>query len=168
MKKIKVKFKMFGLCAYNLSSMQKGIQFLHATTRYGIRYGGPGSEYDQWGFEDESVVLLCGGTTNKHPDRLGTLNKYMNQLGLMNVLVTPFQEEDLGDQLSAFAFLVDERACDRTKYPDFQFAFKQGDKTNPVFQDGLEKTAWEEWVDSIGGIQNNLLREFLRPLKLAV
>lgn len=168
MSDIKLEYKMYGLCAYQLSSIQKGIQFMHASTRYGIRFGGENSQYNNWGFYNESVVLLCGGTTNKSPERLGTLNKYLNQLEHMNVLVAEFTEEDLGDQLTAFAFLVDERVYERVKYPDFVFENeKQLDRLMPIFANENENKRWLEWVDTIGGIQNNMLREFLRPLELA-
>jgi len=164
----KLEYRMYGLVAYQLSPIQKGIQFMHAATRYGVRFGGKETEYDDWAFLHETVVLLCGGTTNKKFEKLGTLNKYANQLDQMNVLTAPFYEEDLGDQMTAIAFLLDERVYDRKKYPDFEFVIKnQPDRLNPIFVNDVENEKWLTWVDSNGGIQVNTLREFIRPLKLA-
>ncbi len=174
----RLKFRMYGLVNYQLTGMQGGIQFGHATDQFAAKVitailNNPGDNsefvenYIAWVMMDKAVVVLDGGSTNLNPNKLGTLNKYMETLKLMNVYVVPFYEEDLGDQLLSFAFLLDERVWDKVNYPDFDFVLRQTDRTKPVFSSDTEEENWKTWVGSIGGIQNNNLREFIRPLRLA-
>lgn len=174
----RLKYRMYGLVNYQLTGMQGGIQFGHATDQFAakvitaiLKNPGDNSDFVQsylkWVMEDKAVVVLDGGTTNTNPERLGTLNKYFERVKELNVFAVPFYEEDLGDQLLAFAFLLDERVWEKKKYPDFNFINKQTDRTNPKFAYDWEKINWEKWVQSIGGIQNNKMRELIRHLNLA-
>lgn len=157
-------YRMFGMVAYQLSGIQSGIQFQHAVSRYQRDY--PSISLNKWMFECETSIVLDGGSTNLNPNKLGTLNKHLQTLKEMNIIVSEFCEEDLGDQLSAIAFLVDERVYDKKKYPDF--LFERGvDKLNPIFTDEYDKKEWEDYLDMIGGYQNHKLRMFLVPFKLA-
>lgn len=114
---------MYGLVPYNISDIQKGIQFGHGVVEFANRHF-DSDEYQQWSTNDKTFVILNGGTTNNNPDKLGTLNKHLEFLQDfrfdfpdLNFSVESFKEEDLGNQLTAVVFLLDERFWDKS-YPD--------------------------------------------------
>jgi hypothetical protein len=116
---------MYGLVPYNISPIQQGIQFGHAVVEYGLFH--KCDEYDTWAIHDKTFVILNGGTTNKSMTRLGTsngipkgsLNQHVDSLIDLGIKASCFYEPDLGDQLTAVVFLVDERVWDKEKYPDY-------------------------------------------------
>ncbi len=65
--------------------------------------------YRDWADNWQTSIILNGGTTNLNPDRLGTLNKHYQTLVSNGVVCEAFYEPDLGDQMTAFVFIVDER-----------------------------------------------------------
>ncbi len=116
----KVKYRMYGLVPYNISPIQQGIQFGHAVVEYGLEYGHKSDDpYLQWARNDKTFIILNGGTTNRNEDHWGTLNQSVLELGRLRVQYTTFYEPDLGDQLTAIVFLVDDRVWDKEKYPEY-------------------------------------------------
>jgi hypothetical protein len=86
--------------------------------------------------------------------------------------VQDFYEPDLGDQLSAICFLVDERVFDKTTYPDFvpesfPWSKKKPSEKQVSELDTKNRKNYEHWVEKIGGETNAFLREYLKPLRLA-
>lgn len=171
-----LEYRMYGFVPYNLSPIQQGIQFGHAVVDYGRTVEGlkPHDDiYKKWADNDKTFIILDGGTTNNNPERLGSLNQRMNTLRDNDVLLQEFHEPDLGDQLTAFVFLVDERVFNRTLYPDFVGTPYPW----PLHKKPSEKefTKWEaennknyaSWEEKIGGVKNAFLRNYLRNLKLA-
>ncbi len=116
-----LKQRMYGLVPYNISSIQKGIQFGHAVVDYSLtqNHDDISSIYNQWAHYDKTFIILNGGTTNTQTNRYGTLNKHLETLFEMGITISAFYEPDLGDQLTAVVFLVDERVWDKEKYPDY-------------------------------------------------
>lgn len=107
-----MRYRMYGLVNYQLTGIQKGIQFGHAVVEYALKYGHT-EEYKSWATNDKTFVILDGGTTNNNPNKLGTLNKYADQLeNDFNYNIARFTEEDLGDQLTAFVFILPETIYD--------------------------------------------------------
>lgn len=159
------KYRMYGLVPNNISSIQKGIQFGHAVVEYGItqRY----SEYLRWAAIDKKFIILNGGTTNKNLDRLGTLNNHLETLIKAGVRVEWFEEPDLGDQLTAIVFLVDDRVWDRENFPDYvtdDGYLLESDLNGDV----SESDPYEEWKSKISDSKEEqetiiFLREFLSP-----
>ena len=122
----KLELRMYGMVNYQLTGIQAGIQFAHAIVDYGQYVKKLGEhksslnkQYDNWADNWKTVILLNGGTTNNNPDKLGTLNKHLQALKDNNIPCQDFYEPDLGDQLTAICFLVDERVFNKEKYPDF-------------------------------------------------
>ena len=116
----RLKQRMYGLVPYNISPIQQGIQFGHAVVEYGLSYGHKSDDpYLQWARNDKTFIILNGGTTNNNKECFGTLNNAQIRLYSMGVQNESFCEPDLGDQLTAVVFLVDERVWDREKYPEF-------------------------------------------------
>ena len=116
----KVKYRMYGLVPYNISPIQQGIQFGHAVVEYGLEYGHKSDDpYLQWARNDKTFIILNGGTTNRNEEHWGTLNQSVLELGRLRVQYTTFYEPDLGDQLTAIVFLVDDRVWDKEKYPEY-------------------------------------------------
>lgn len=155
----KLELRMYGLCNYQLTGIQKGIQFLHGVVEYGLQHGMT-EQYIDWAQNWKTVILLNGGTTNDNPKWLGTLNQHAQTLGEMNIPTSCFYEPDLGDQLTAVVFIVDERVFNKEKYPE------------PIYQKGLEfeqtnQVLQEDFIKSIGGYTNFKLREFLKQFRLA-
>lgn len=147
-----LEIRMYGLVNYQLSGIQKGIQFGHAVVDYGINY--PTEEYSNWANNHKTFIILNGGTTNDNANSLGTMNLHLETLRSKNITVQEFREPDLGDQITAICFLVDERVFDKKKYPD----------CDHLFYDINDR---KKWVREIGGSKNLFLREFLKDFKLA-
>ena len=172
-----LEYRMYGLVPYNLSPIQQGIQFGHAVVEYGLNVSDvpPHNKiYKKWAKEDKTFIILNGGTTNSNPDRLGSLNTHLAVLNIMNGINTAeFWEPDLGDQLTAVVFLVDERVFNRELYPDFVGTpypwptnKKPTERQMSVWQAENDRNH-EKWVERIGGDRNAFLRDYLRPLRLA-
>jgi hypothetical protein len=110
---------MYGMTNYQMTGIQKGIQFGHAVVEYSLLYHNQ-PDYAQWSTNDKTFIILDGGTTNINETRLGTLNKAADYVEKeLNIPIARFHEPDLGDQLTSFVFLLDERVWDRVKYPEF-------------------------------------------------
>ena len=157
--KEKLELRMYGLTPYNLSPIQQGIQFGHAVQEYNnmMEYGESLSEriqFDKWRKEDKTFIILNGGTTNNNPERFGTLNKHMVTLEDMEIKFASFYEPDLGDQLTAVVFLVDEYVFNKEKYPDPRDPFNQD-------------WAWSEHISTEELSRVLQMRDFLKQFRLA-
>jgi len=174
-----LEYRMYGFTPYQLLGIQKGIQFGHAVVDYGRMVEKSGDKkakaiYDKFADSDKTFIVLDGGSTNTNPERLGTLNQLMNEALENDVLLQAFYEPDLGDQLTGFVFLVDERAYDKKKYPSFvgtPFPWPLNKKPSEK-----EYSKWEaenaknyaSWEEKIGGPKNAFLRTFLEGKRLAM
>jgi hypothetical protein len=163
--KERLEYRMYGLVPYNISPIQQGIQFGHAVVEYGLKHGRTRvindkvCTYTRWARNDKTFIILNGGTTNKNIDSYGTLNNTLIELQTMGVKLATFHEPDLGDQLTAVVFLVDERVWNKEKYPEFN-KFLEVDHTN------LEKDYYKQlFGDDADKILE--MREFLSKYKLA-
>ena len=148
--------RMYGMVPYNLSPIQQGIQFGHAVVEYGQLVSKNkinGDLYNEWADKHKTFIILNGGTTNNNVEKIGTLNQHFETLKKMGVTVVPFHEPDLGDQLTAIVFIVDERVFNKKLYPDLL------SEENTKNED--------EWFENIGGTKNAILRDFLSGFKLA-
>jgi hypothetical protein len=158
----RLELRMYGLVPYNISPIQQGIQFGHAVVEYSRNCEGIKNMqalYNEWADNWKTFIILNGGTTNTKTSLedgipFGSLNKHMLTLGLdIKIPFATFYEPDLGDQLTAIVFIVDERAFNKTKYPDPQpFATEEEQLL---------------FMESIGGESNYKLREFLKQFRLA-
>lgn len=193
----KLELRMYGLVPYNISPIQQAIQFGHAVVEYGQRIKLPISLskfslnssqiYDEWADNFKTFIILNGGTTNykynEDGSQFGTLNNHLQLLKENNVDLAIFNEPDLGDQLTAIVFIVDERVFNRKKYPDFEdwvvdnygdlirsdyytssFVLAHQIKTSTKKED---IKVYKEWVKIVGGEKNVFLRDFLKNFKLA-
>jgi hypothetical protein len=154
-----LELRMYGLVPYNLSGIQQGIQFGHAVQEYNnmMEYGESLSariQFDKWRKEDKTFIILNGGTTNDNPERFGSLNKHMVTLKDMEIKFATFREPDLGDQLTAIVFLVDEYVFNREKYPDPRDPFNQD-------------WAWSEHLSTEELSRVLQMRDFLKQFRLA-
>ena len=177
MKASNLEWRMYGMVPYNISEIQKGIQFGHAVVEYANEFGET-EAYKRWSKIDKTFIILNGGTTNtrtslKDGMPFGSLNQHELKLlaAVPEMPIARFIEPDLGDQLTAICFLVDERVWDREKYPDFVF-----DKESAGEAEILRGESWEtqyynwkmEFSSSETGADHIIwLRDFLRTFKLA-
>jgi hypothetical protein len=169
-----LELRMYGLVPYNMSPIQQGIQFGHAVVEYGqtVKALPPFEKiYNEWADEWKTFIILNGGTTNNKPNRLGTLNNHLQTLRDNSILCQDFYEPDLGDQLTAVVFIVDERVFNKEKYPDFspkKFSPLESPSVEEYFGVEMENANnHKQWVESIGGEKNAFLREFLKQFRLA-
>ena len=149
----KLELRMYGLVPYNISPIQQGIQFGHAVVEYGLEYHSS-PIYQDWAKNWKTFIILNGTTTNLNPDRLGGLNRHLQNLRDAGVYVSTFHEPDLGDQLTAFVFIVDERVFNREKYPDYN-------GNDPDFLDTSladEKSDYDEWKLQFNDTEENINR----------
>lgn len=185
MNKQNLELRMYGLVPYNISPIQQGIQFGHAVVEYGLKFGNT-EEYQKWANDNKTFIILNGGTTNNKPgitENKGTLNQHKETLKMNGINIASFYEPDLGDQLTAVVFLVDERVFNRKDYLDFEdwlfenyesyLKVKDGKNTYQVAQEVInskskyDKEVYQQWVNMIGGEKNVFLRQFLKNFKLA-
>ncbi len=173
-----LELRMYGMVPYNISPIQQGIQFGHAVVEYAqkMKYLGEHNQslniqYNDWADNWKTFIILNGGTTNNKivDDKyLGSLNNHKSTLDKIGIYNVTFNEPDLGDQMTAIVFIVDERVFNKEKYPYFNFKIKQQvDLNNPTFSDDTEKQEWTLWVQSIGGWKNLELRNFIQNFRLA-
>ena len=190
-----MELRMYGLVNYQLTGIQKGIQFLHGVVEYGQFIKNVGGEelikYNEWADRYKTVILLDGGSTNTNPDRLGTLNQHLQSLKDNNVFCTDFYEPDLGDQLTGVVFIVDERVFlkdENRKYVYLDFEDWIWENPNPYISTFNKNDKWfiktvrktckesseqhlvhyyNSWVEYMGGEKNVFLRDFLKDFRLA-
>jgi hypothetical protein len=181
----KLELRMYGLVNYQLTGIQKGIQFLHGVVEYSQManriVGETLSIYNEWADNWKTVILLNGGTTNNRITDdgfpFGSLNQHVITLDENKVDFATFNEPDLGDQLTAVVFIVDERVFNRKKYPDFEdwVVLNYGDlirENNTSYKlakrikesnSKKDKKVYQSWVNLVGGEKNVFLRDFLNP-----
>jgi hypothetical protein len=160
-------YRMYGLVPYNISPIQQGIQFGHAVVEYGLEFGTT-PEYQKWANEDKTFIILDGGTTNTRYDEndnhIGSLNNHRQLLSDEGVQFRSFFEPDLGDQLTAVVFLVDDRVFNKKIWPDYNGTF---------YVDGTpEATEYWNWIMKFDESEQEarrivFLREFLKNFRLA-
>jgi len=169
-----LKQRMYGFVPYNISDKQKGIQFGHAVVRYGLRNSS--DEYFEWADNNETFIILNGGTTNNdiNSEWFGTINQHVITLTDNNISYTTFNEPDLGNQLTAVVFLVDERVWNYKDYPNFDkwLVMENGGNiiTNTLLNLPLKEEyeiKYKEWKEFVGGDKNVFLKEFLPKFRLA-
>ncbi len=193
----KLELRMYGLVPYNISPIQQAIQFGHAVVEYGQNIKLPTAltkmslnapfVYDDWANNWKTFIILNGGTTNhKLNDEgfpFGSLNNHVIELQNNIVDVATFCEPDLGDQLTAVVFIVDERVFNRKKYPDFEDwvienygDLIRGDNYTTSYKlakkikesnSKEDQKVYNNWIKFVGGEKNVFLRDFLKNFKLA-
>jgi len=156
-------YRMMGLVPYSLSDIQKGIQFGHAVVEYGLEFFDT-EEYQQWAKNDKTFIILNGGTTNDTHMRLGTLQENYFELTDRGIRVGEFHEPDLGDQMTAVVFLVDDRVFDREAWPDYDGIWYANGQP--------ETTAYWHWKMKFADTEEEAdrivwLRTFLKNFRLA-
>ena len=161
-------YRMYGLVPYNISPIQQGIQFGHAVVEYGLEFFET-PEYQQWAKVDKTFIILNGGTTNTsynidNGNHIGSLNNHRQLLHDEGVQFSSFFEPDLGDQLTAVVFLVDDRVWDKVNWPEYDGTF---------YVDGTpEATSYWNWIMKFDESEQEarrivFLREFLKNFRLA-
>lgn len=148
---------MYGLVPYNISPIQQGIQFGHAVVEYGLKHF-KDEDYQKWAKKDKTFIIYNGGTTNNQTSiedglPFGSLNRHLLILSENKIPLAAFYEPDLGDQLTAVVFLVDERVFKKEKYPL--------DEESPGDLDWLDEMSKSERKKVL------FLREFLEGFKFA-
>lgn len=140
-----LELRMYGLVPYNISEIQKGIQFGHAVVEYGqiaktkskmpdymqddyLQISNLVRDYDNWANNWKTFIILNGGTSNHSQNRYhqfedeftGTMESNLECLKEAGIITAEFYEPDLNDMLSAIVFIVDERVFNKKDYPDFE------------------------------------------------
>ena len=164
---MKREIRMYGLVPYNISPIQQAIQFGHAVVEYSQEHFHD-REYQEWARDWKTFIILNGGTTNMNSARMGSLNQHTFTLNENGVKFAIFNEPDLGDQLTAITFLVDERVFDKKKYPDYDKLCE----SIVAAGGGDFVPTYEEWLLSFSKNEEEqkrilFLREFLKNFRLA-
>ena len=191
--KDKLELRMYGLVPYNISEIQKAIQFGHAVVEYGLEHFHE-ERYLDWAKYWKTFIILNGGTSNHSMNRYhhsdqefqGSMEASLATLMSEGIDIATFYEPDLNDMLSAIVFIVDERVFNKKLYPDFgdwimenHYSYLSDNMINSNkiermrldghFERGTEKEKklYSEWVDLIGGNKNVFLRDYLKNFRLA-
>jgi len=189
-KKQPLEKRMYFLVIYNASPIQQGIQAGHAQNEYTQKYW-LNKDFQDWSKNWKTWIILNGGTSNNigkslycEEEYYGTMEQNLTILKDNNVNCEPFYEPDLNNSLTAIAFIVDERVFNKTDYPDLKdYLLQQGilnkteylsfkeinslieNKPKPFHMD--VKRAYKQWLELIGGKQNEFLKNFLSTFKKA-
>ena len=156
-------YRMYGLVPYNISPIQQSIQYGHAVVEYLNKYFNE-PDCTEWRLNDKTFIILNGGTTNKSYSDLGTLNKHQQTLKFAGVRTASFFEPDLGNQLTAVVFLVDERVYDKKMWPDYN---------GLCYMDGTpDETEYYTWKMKFADTEEEankiiFLRDFTKQFRLA-
>jgi hypothetical protein len=156
-----LEYAMYGLTARILSDKQIGFQFGHAVVEYELmsrKLPEIRAMYDKWAISDKTFRCLSGGSTND--TNYGTMQKYAQELKKNGVKIAGFKEPNINNATTAFVFLVDERAWNRVRYPDYQHP-------NDMGVPYVDPVHFDRWLTGIGGERNQFLRTFLKPFKSA-
>jgi hypothetical protein len=161
--------RMYGLVPYNISPIQQGIQFGHAVVEYGLQNFT--EEYTEWAKIWKTFIILNGGTTNDRVNDsmyVGSLNQHMETLLKAGVTISVFREPDLGDQLTAVVFIVDERVFNKKMYPDYEYVVREWTAAGG----GDHLPSYDQWMESFSEDSAErerivFLREFLKNFRLA-
>ena len=168
-----MELRMYGLVPYNLSPIQQGIQFGHSVVEYGLNHFNE-KEYQDWAGLNKTFIILNGGTTNLNYDRPGSLNKHSNYLESIGVKIARFHEPDLGDQLTAICFILNEKVFNKNLYPDY--VNETEEDVDLVWSDELNEMVleedYEDWKMTFNEDEETTsriikIRQFLKPLRLA-
>lgn len=188
-----LELRMYGLVPYNISEIQKGIQFGHGVVelcqklRSHDEWSCELSKYDNWANNYKTFIILNGGTSNHSKNKYsslefkGTMEQNLECLKEIGVVTGEFYEPDLNDMLSAIVFIVDERVFNKKDFPDFSEFLRRNYislidsdytpeeaaekiKTSTNKQD---QRVYKQWLSLIGGEKNEKLRDFLKNFKLA-
>jgi hypothetical protein len=191
--KEKLELRMYGLVPYNISEIQKAIQFGHAVVEYGLEYFHE-DRYLDWAKYWKTFIILNGGTSNHSMNRYhhdesefqGSMEASLANLMSEGIDIATFYEPDLNDMLSAIVFIVDERVFNKKLYPDFgdwimenHYSYLSDNMINSNkiermrleghFERGTERERklYCEWMDLVGGKKNVFLRDYLKNFRLA-
>ena len=173
MKEEKIGYRMYGIVPFNISEIQKGIQFGHGVVEYAQKYF-KDEDYQEWAKNHKTFIILNGGTST-------TMRQHCIKLNEERIKNTYFLEPDLNEMMLAVVFLVSSHVFDYENYPDFyDFCLKiKGRNDLPPTRDQLDRTQFQalakemdssdykEWVEFMGGEKNLFLREYLKNFKLA-
>ena len=160
------KYRMYGLVPFNISPIQQAIQFGHAVVEYAQQHFND-EDYQSWATNDKTFIVLNGGTTNDNPLTKGTLNQHKMILSLQGIKNESFREPDLGNQLTAVVFLVDDRIWDKDLWPDYDGPMMQAERygkkmiPSPIH--------YKKWEESFGEDHVTILwlRDYLRNFRKA-
>src|SRR5690554_1690555 len=95
-----LEYRMYGFVPYQLTGMQKGIQYNHAAMKYARKYRDD-EEYIEWIDRHVTSIVLNGGTTNSTNDKnYGSMNQILDVLLDKGIKCDAFYEPDLGNQLT--------------------------------------------------------------------
>lgn len=168
-----MELRMYGLVPYNISPIQQSIQYGHSVVEYGLKYFND-KDYQDWAKLNKTFIILNGGTTNINYDRLGTLNKHADYLESIGVKIARFYEPDLGDQLTAICFILNEKVFNKKLYPDY--VNETEDDIYLVWSEELNEMVleedYEDWKLNFDEDKETTsriikIRQFLKPLRLA-
>lgn len=189
----KLELRMYGLVPYNISEIQKAIQFGHAVVEYGLEHFHE-DRYLDWAKYWKTFIILNGGTSNHSMNRYhhdesefqGSMEASLATLMSEGIDIATFYEPDLNDMLSAIVFIVDERVFNKKLYPDFgdwimenHYSYLSDNMINSNkiermrleghFERGTERERklYCEWMDLVGGKKNVFLRDYLKNFRLA-
>ncbi len=177
----KLELRMYYLCMYNISDIQKSIQALHATVEYQLKHGNS-KEYLDWAKNHKTVIIYNGGTSNEgsksvygEPVQLGSMENHFLELKKNKIKCAAFYEPDLNHSLSSIAFLVDERVYNKKDFPDINYSDFNAEKltykdeiyytSKESFQDGKEQFALK--FSKKVGKDVFFLKEFLKKFRFA-
>lgn len=188
-----LELRMYGFVPYNISEIQKGIQFGHGVVEFCQKLRSNKEwiselvKYDNWANNWKTFIILNGGTSNHTSNKYsceysqGTMEKNLKYLNEIGVVTGEFYEPDLNDMLSSIVFIVDERVFNKKDYPDFKDFIKVNYTQLLDSEDSIEETSnkikesnypqdqkvYKQWLSLIGGEKNEKLRDFLKNFRLA-
>lgn len=105
---------MVGIVPYQLTGIQAGIQFKHASDEYLIKYKDD-AQFWEWVMNHKTVRVVASPSTNSNKESkfYGHLNKLKDTLEALNIKHACFYEPDFGEQLAGIALICDREIFNR-------------------------------------------------------
>lgn len=160
--------RMYFLTDYHISGIQKGIQSGHAAVEYLYKFGiqylmNLGDRKNpvfiqlcEFCEKHKTFIVLNGGASTPN---LVEKQKEFEDLGIPHMF---FREPCLNNAMTAICYVADEQVWNTELYPDFEdwcsIKLSEWHLSQP-------QTRKDEWLELIGGEQNEFLKQFNR-LKL--
>ena len=174
---IKKELRMYFFVMGNIGTIDKGIQAGHCSQEYSNLFGDT-ELYKDWFKNYKTFILLSGGSSNNgiildddghewwiDETSFGSMELYQKYLIENNIPYASFNEPDLNYSLSSLCFICDNKVFDWINYPTFEKWIQLNPPNDEIPLNMDEK--YNEWIEFVGGQQNEKLKELIYGKKLA-
>jgi hypothetical protein len=155
-------YRMYCLVLRQLSGINKGIQAFHAGLEYANKFHNE-IDFQKYITDDKTLIILDAGIYQD-------LVEIKKTLEAARINHTTFTEPDLNDTLTAICFLADDRVWNSEVCPSLENFIKLYDMESESDESSVRTVAdlYEQWIDMIGGPENEIIQNIIKDKKLSM